>query len=252
MLLLSMILLGTVIGFVGAGGAGVTIALLHVGFGVPMHTALAVALASMTFTMLSGALSHFREHEVVVKTGAVIGGSGVIGALAGAFVSDHMPSGLLSMMTGLMLFSSAFLMYVKLYHGDWLSLHLPVRQSPLGGRKLYIYGIPTGMVSGFLAGAFGIGAAAYIQIALMVIFGIPLLQSIGTCMMVILPISASGGLGYLISGHLDVWIFLNTLAGLTAGAWIGAKMTHLAPRAVLKASIVALPALGGSIMLIFH
>lgn len=108
------------------------------------------------------------------------------------------------------------------------------------------------MVSGFLAGAFGIGAAAYIQIALMVIFGIPLLQSIGTCMMVILPISASGGLGYLISGHLDVWIFLNTLAGLTAGAWIGAKMTHLAPRAVLKASIVALPALGGSIMLIFH
>lgn len=183
MLLLSMILLGTVIGFVGAGGAGVTIALLHMGFGVPMHTALAVALASMTFTMLSGALSHFREHEVVVKTSTVIGGSGVIGALAGAF---------------------------------------------------------------------GIGAAAYIQIALMVIFGIPLLQSIGTCMMVILPISASGGLGYLVSGHLDVWIFLNTLAGLTAGAWVGAQMTHLAPPAVLKASIAVLPALGGSIMLIFR
>ena len=47
---------------------------------------------------------------------------------------------------------------------------------------------------GFLSGAFGIGAAAYIQLALMVVFGVPLLQTIGTCMMVILPISAAGGL----------------------------------------------------------
>lgn len=71
-----MILLGAVIGFVGAGGAGVTITLLTVGFGVPIHTALAVALASMTFTMLSGAYSHFREHEVVVKAGPLSAAAG--------------------------------------------------------------------------------------------------------------------------------------------------------------------------------
>ncbi len=252
MLFVSMILLGAVIGFVGAGGAGVTITLLTVGFGVPIHTALAVALASMTFTMLSGAYSHFREHEVVVKVGAIIGGGGVAGALLGAAVSDHMPSDDLSFMTGLMILSSALILYVKLYHADWLNRHLHGRRTLLTGRKLYIYGIPTGIVSGFLAGAFGIGAAAYIQIALMVIFGVPLLQSIGTCMMIILPISASGGLGYLASGHLDMWIFLQTLTGLTVGAWMGAKMTHLAPLPLLKASIVALPTIGGGIMMLFH
>ncbi|MBQ1336212.1 MAG: TSUP family transporter, partial [Selenomonadaceae bacterium] len=64
MIFLSMVLLGAVIGFVGAGGAGVTIALLTVGFDVPIHTALAVALAAMVFTMISGTYSHFREHEV--------------------------------------------------------------------------------------------------------------------------------------------------------------------------------------------
>ena len=84
MLFLSMLLLGALIGFVGAGGAGVTITLLTVGFGVPIHTALAVALASMVFTMLSGAISHFRQKEVVVRTGAVIGLGGIIGAFIGA------------------------------------------------------------------------------------------------------------------------------------------------------------------------
>ena len=67
MIFVAMILLGSVIGFVGAGGAGVTITLLTVGFGVPVHTALAVALAAMTFTMISGTVSHYREHEVDVK-----------------------------------------------------------------------------------------------------------------------------------------------------------------------------------------
>lgn len=57
MIFVAMILLGAVIGFVGAGGAGVTITLLTVGFGVPVHTALAVALAAMTFTMISGTVS---------------------------------------------------------------------------------------------------------------------------------------------------------------------------------------------------
>ncbi|WP_455049029.1 TSUP family transporter [Mitsuokella sp.] len=113
-------------------------------------------------------------------------------------------------------------------------------------------GILTGLVAGFLAGAFGLGAAVYIQLALMVIFGIPLLESIGTCMLVILPISAAGGLGYLVSGHLVFSIFTETLMGLMIGAWFGAKATHLAPMPFLKAVIVLMPLLGGLIMMMFQ
>ena len=45
MIFFSMLILGALIGFVGAGGAGVVITLLTVGFDVPIHTALGVALA---------------------------------------------------------------------------------------------------------------------------------------------------------------------------------------------------------------
>ena len=78
MLFISMLIMGMIIGFIGIGGAGVTIALLTVGFGVPIHTALAVALSSMVFTTMSGAYSHFREGNVIPKTGAVLGISGMI------------------------------------------------------------------------------------------------------------------------------------------------------------------------------
>ena len=225
MIFASMLILGALIGFVGAGGAGVTITLLVVGFGVPIHTALAVALASMVFTMLSG-------------------------ALLGAATSNIMPASDLSFMTALMILSSAVILYTKLYHAEWLAAHFPVRKTLLTGRKLWIYGILTGLICGFLAGAFGIGAAAYIQLALMVIFGVPLLKAIGTCMMIILPISAAGGLGYLASGHLDLSIFLQTLSGLMIGAWFGAQGTHLAPLPVLKFAIVTMPSIGGVIMMI--
>lgn len=251
MIFVAMILLGSVIGFVGAGGAGVTITLLTVGFGVPVHTALAVALAAMTFTMISGTVSHYREHEVDVKPGAIIGGSGMIGSIAGANVSNIMPSELLATMTSLMLIASGLILYVRLYQDAWLTRHFPVRTTALTGRKLYIYGIITGLIVGFLSGAFGIGAAAFIQLALMVVFGISLLHAIGTCMMIVLPISAAGGLSYLFNGRLDLWIFVQTLLGLSIGAYIGAKFTHLAPKPMLKAAIVAMPTLGGIIMVLF-
>lgn len=252
MIFVSMLLLGALIGFVGAGGAGVTITLLTVVFDVPIHTALGVALASMVFTMISGVISHLREHEVIVKTGLVIGLSGVVGAFMGAEFSDNIPENILSICTAAMIILSAVILYVKVYQSEFMDRHIHIRHEQLTGRKFYVYGIITGMINGFLSGAFGIGAAAFIQITLLVVFGVPLLKSIGTCMLIILPISASGGLGYLLNGNLDFPIFIQTLLGLMIGAFIGSKCTHLAPRPFLKFCIVAMPAVGGMILMLFH
>lgn len=179
-----MLILGGFIGFVGAGGAGVTITLLTVVFDVPIHTALGVALASMVFTMISGVISHLREHEVIVKTGLVIGLGGVIGAFAGAEFSDTIPENILSVCTAIMIILSAVILYIKVYQTEFMDRHIHIRHEQLTGRKFYIYGIIMGIINGFLSGAFGIGAAAFIQITLLVVFGVPLLQSIGTCMLV--------------------------------------------------------------------
>ena len=146
MLFLSMLLMGGIIGFVGAGGSGVIITLLVVGFGIPIHQALAVALGSMAFTTLSGAVSHYREREVVPLTGAVLGLGGLAGALIGAVLSNHMEAPNLSLFTGVMLLSSACLLYLRIYQAEWLGRQISVREELLTGRRLYLYGLPVGFV----------------------------------------------------------------------------------------------------------
>ncbi len=69
---------------------------------------------------------------------------------------------------------------------------------------------------------------------------------------IVVPISLSGGIGYILYGQLDPWLFLQTLVALSIGSFAGAKLTHLAPLPVLRFWIVALPTIGGSIMILFR
>lgn len=252
MLFLTMVLLGMAIGFIGMGGAGVTIALLTVVFGIPIHTALAVALSAMVFTTLSGAYSHFRENEVVVKIGAIMGIGGIIGAYTGAHVSNMLNSAVLGNMSGGIMIASAIIMYLKVYQPSLMNQIFKPHPELMDGRKLYIYGTIAGIINGFISGSCGIGAAAFIQLTLMCVFGVSLIHSVGTCMMVILPIAAAGGLGYYMNDHLDMMIFLQTLIGQSIGSYLGAKLTHLAPHSVLKFFMVAISTSGGLTMLFLY
>ena len=61
----AMLLLGILLGFVGAGGAGVMITMLSVGFDIPMQVALGTSLAAMAFTSLSGSVSRINCERIV-------------------------------------------------------------------------------------------------------------------------------------------------------------------------------------------
>ena len=248
MIFAGMLAMGFLLGFCGAGGSGMTIALLVAGYGVPMHKALAVAITAMIFTMISGTVSHLREGEVEVKMGLVIGGAGMVGSFIGAHVAHSLPTNELSFFTAMMMFLSAIIMYIRLYHKAWLDRRIHIRTTQPKGRELLVLGSVTGVVTGFLSGAFGIGATAFIQLALMIFFGVSLLKTVGTCMLVILPISIAGSAGYILNGHLDMGIFVQTFLGLVIGSFIGAKFTSLAPRPVLQAVVTATPLVGGLVI----
>src|SRR3954467_13262602 len=83
-IVLTMFVLGVLLGFVGAGGSGFIIAILTVVFGVPIHMALGTSLAAMVFTTMSGAYSHFRQGNISIKTGLIVGGFGSVASYLGS------------------------------------------------------------------------------------------------------------------------------------------------------------------------
>lgn len=246
-IIITMFLMGILLGFVGAGGAGFIIGVLTLIFQVPIHVALATSLTAMAFTTFSGVVSHYREGNVVLRIGSIVGGFGAVGSYIGSKFGAVIPAHLLHWFTAGMLFLSAIFMFIRLLffqNQKKLSMSIVKKLSII--RKCILLGL----VTGGLAGAFGIGSAPFIQLGLMVLLGLTIQQSVGTTMLIILPIAIGGGFGYSSEGYLDYLLLVQVLIGTMLGAYIGAKFTNYAPRIILKFSMIMTPILAGCMLLI--
>lgn len=247
-IIITMLVMGILLGFVGAGGAGFIIAILTLVFHIPIHVTLATSLTAMAFTTLSGVVSHYREGNVAFIIGGIVGGFGAIGSYIGSKFGSLIPAHLLHWFTAGMLFLSAIFMFMKLImfqNKEQLSLYKHKEFS----MNYLLKCICLGLVTGMMAGSFGIGSAPFIQLGLMVLLRLTIQQSVGTTMLVILPIAIGGGLGYSSEGYLDYILLLQVLIGTMLGAYIGAKFTNYAPRMLLRFSMIMTPVLAGCMLL---
>ncbi|RBW71153.1 sulfite exporter TauE/SafE family protein [Bacillus taeanensis] len=246
-IILTMFLLGSLLGFVGAGGAGFIIAVLILLFHVPIHTALGTSLAAMTFTTISGAVSHYREGNTDVKVGTIVGIFGAGGAFIGSKIAAAIPTDSLHWFTAVMLFLSAVLLVIRLFLVK-NTKETDTKETELRSVPFLIKAVSAGTICGLLSGSFGIGSTPFIQIGLLMLLGLSLRKSIGTTMLVIIPIAVGGGIGYHSEGYLDYMLLVQILIGTMSGAYIGAKFTNFAPKLLLKFAMIATPALAAIIM----
>ncbi|WP_211093499.1 sulfite exporter TauE/SafE family protein [Cohnella fermenti] len=248
-LVVTMATVGLLLGFVGAGGSGFIISLLTVVFGYPIHTSLGTALAAMIFSSLAGAVSHYREGNIALGTGAVVGGAGMLGAWLGSLGSNGISGEELKWMTAGMLLLSGLAMWLRM----WLVARRQDREASATRSRIPSYWAAAclvGLVTGVLSGIFGIGATPFIQIGLMAVLGLSIRQAAGTTMMVIIPIAIGGGAGYYQLGHLDVRLLLEVAGGVMLGSYIGAKFTRRVRTVVLQTAMVLLPMVGAAILML--
>ena len=95
--------------------------------------------------------------------------------------------------------------------------------------------IALGVLAGVLAGLFGIGGGVIMVIGMIGIMKLPFPTATGTSLgAMILPVGIFGALEYYRRGHLDVRGALLLAMGLTAGAWIGARLAQEAAPATMQ------------------
>lgn len=99
---------------------------------------------------------------------------------------------------------------------------------------IFLY-IALGVVAGVLAGLFGIGGGVIMVIGMVGLMKLPFLTATGTSLAaMLLPVGLLGALEYHRRGHVDIRAALLLAAGLTVGAWVGARIAQGTPPANLQ------------------
>ena len=222
--------------------------LLTVVFGLTIHEAVGTGLAAMVFVTMSGTVSHYREGNTSIRAGITVGIAGVVGAIIGANTGQLIPEDTLRILSGLALWFLAFLVWLRARMVTRIVAAHDPSQPVHTTRQMTKLGI-LGLAGGIASAIFGVGMTPFIQLGMLSILKFPLVRAVGSTMLALIFISASGSLA--LAGHGDVSLvhLTGVTIGTVAGTYAGAKFTRRAPVQLLRAAIALLPFIAGSLLI---
>lgn len=252
--LLSGAFVGFSLGLTGGGGAIFAVPLLVYLLGVPAREAVGVSLLTVGSTSLVGFVQRARRKMVEFPTGLLFAFAGMLGAPVGAWLADRIPDAVLLGMFSLLMLGIAVRMWWKASDGI---AKLPIimdenagptcRRDPEGKLRLtsrcaMLLGL-VGLLSGVLSGLFGVGGGFIIVPALVVFSGMGMQRAIGTSLLVITLVSASGTANHLLAGKdltlSTAGLFTaGSIVGLFAGSWLAQRLAGPVLQKVFAAAIV--------------
>lgn len=109
-----------------------------------------------------------------------------------------------------------------------------------------------GLLAGFLSGIFGVGGGILIVPVLVLAMGMDQRLAHGTSLAAVLPIAASGVVGFGLEGSVDCPVALALIAGAMAGAIIGTHALHVLPTTALARGFAILLLLSAVRLVLDH
>jgi len=247
------LLIGFALGLTGGGGSIFAVPLLVYGLAMEPRQAVGVSLAAVGATALVGSLHRLHSREVEVGIGLVFSLGGLVGAPLGAWIGNLLPSAvLLVLFAGLMLVI-AVRMWSQSARKQAGAPAVPTScRHDAEGRLCWSWncaGVLTaaGLLTGILAGMFGVGGGFVIVPALVFVTGMGIHRAVATSLMTIALISAAGVASYFLEGRslpLDVTTLfvLGGVVGLLAGSLLARRLHGPHLQKTFAAAIVGVAA----------
>jgi uncharacterized membrane protein YfcA len=212
-----------------------------------------------------GAVQRFWRHEVELKTGLLFAVSGMAGAPLGTWIGSRVSERLLLALFAALMVLVAIRMWRKASKSliqaavvravieppardrrDPACRRDPAGLLPLTSRCLIVL-LFSGIVSGILAGLFGVGGGFAIVPALVLLTGMSLYKAVATSLLVIALISGAGLVAHLEAGRsismaVAVPFSLGGILGLGLGAFVGRKLPQARLQQGFAVLILALAA----------
>ena len=190
--LLAGVLIGSVLGFIGAGGAMLSIPILIYGFDFSASHASTAALAVVLLAASSGVIPKFKSKDVLVKEATVIWGIGLISNISTSLIAHQLSERFILTGFSLVLLVAGSSMLIKPFASG------PERKMPLWALIL------VSLVIGSMTGLFGIGGGFLAIPVLVLFFQVPQNKAAGTSLLIIALNSITA-----FFGHYKIWSEVN-------------------------------------------
>ena len=184
--------IGAVLGFIGAGGAMLSVPILLYIFGFTPQAATTAAIAVVLTAAISGLLPKIKSKEVLFKEAAVIWALGLVTNLGFSLIAHRISDSVLTTGFSLVLFTAGTAMLIK----------------PVAGteKKIpFIWLVVMSLVIGSMTGLFGIGGGFLAVPVLVLFFNVPQGKAAGTSLVIIAINSITAFFGHYQSWSDVTW-----------------------------------------------
>lgn len=247
--------IGFISTMIGIGGGSLLVPILVIVFGVDIHTAVAVSMFNIVFSKISGTIAYGRKNVVDFRAGLIFGITTAIGAFLGALLSAQIESLELQAIFGGVLAVTSSIMIIRANGGEKeaeehesrrLSWKREVIDADGKRRQYVVHIVPSliaGLFAGLIGGLLGLGGGTILVPVMVFLCGMPMHVAVATSTFTIVIVGASGTIGHIIFGSLDILLAIVVVFGSIIGS-------YLAPRIALSISSEKLKIIFGVFLLL--
>lgn len=220
--------IGSVLGFVGAGGAMLSVPILIYGFGFEPKQATTAALAVVFLAAASGVIPKARKKQVLYRDALVIWGIGLITNLGFSSIADTLPDAFITSGFACVLILAGVSMLRPPRLDEQKRMPIPVL-------------ILMSLLIGSITGLFGIGGGFLAIPVLVLFFGTPQVVAAGTSLLIICINSLTAFIGHRSQWgdvHWHIPIFIGAAAIVVTQ--IASSQAHRTDPIVLRKSFAYL------------
>jgi len=246
-------IVGLSLGLTGGGGAIFAVPLLVYGMSIDPRQAVGISLAAVGMTALVGFVGRWKAAQVEVATGLMFAVAGMIGAPIGSWLSNRIPESVLLTLFALLMLVVADRMWRKVGSSSADVTFTPddsdgptCRRDAAGDLRLtspcaLLLGV-VGVLTGVLSGLFGVGGGFVIVPALVLFSGMAIHRAVGTSLLVITLVSASGVASHLWAGRdipieTTLYFIVGGVLGMFIGIWASRYLAGPALQMVFAVAI---------------
>ena len=210
---------GILASMIGSGGGFFFPLILILFFSIPAQVAVPTSLAASLPLAVSGTIGHYHNNNIHRRLGLVFAISGILGAVAGAWITRLLTPPQLKTVFGIYSIFLAGVIILNNFRKKTGNDTETQYSRKLTGEKI-AKGSVFGLVGGIISGTFGTSGSMPVIGGLMVL-RTPLRLVVGTSLMVVMVNTVSGLAGHFLLGKIDILLVLLLTAGSIIGAAIG-------------------------------